>query len=356
MFSIISFLFVLSVLVIIHEFGHFMAAKRQGVKVEKFSFGFGPKLLGIKKGDTEYIVSLVLLGGYVKMAGDEPASARGESFEFLSKSVAQRFKIVFFGPFLNYLLGFLLFWFVLFIGSPTATNKVGELLKGYPAETAGLQKDDRIISVDGKATRYWEELTDIIHNKTSGALKLVIERETREGRKTLDINLTPERKEITDIFGKKRSISLIGVSPSGEVVSVRYGFFASFRKAGQQIFKLTEITCKSFLFIVTGKMSLKESVTGPIGIFIITSNAAKLGMIYLLQLMAILSTSLAIFNLLPIPVLDGGHILFLIIEKIKGRPLSAKAQEIATQAGLFLLIALMVFVFYSDILRFILKR
>lgn len=341
---------------IIHEFGHFIAAKRQGVKIEKFSFGFGPRLFGIKKGDTDYAVSLIPLGGYVKMAGDEPALAKGEGFEYLSKSVWQRFLIVLCGPFLNYLLGFLLFWFVFFIGAPTATSRVGEILKGYPAESAGLKQNDRIISVDGKATKYWEALTDIIHNKTDGSLKLIVERETDGVKKTREITLTPKRKEITDIFGKKRVISLIGVSPSGEVISVRYGLFDSFFKAGQQIARLTGITYKSLLFIATGKMSVKESMTGPIGIFIITRQAAKLGLVYLLQMMAILSASLAIFNLLPIPVLDGGHILFLIIEKIKGRPLSAKAQEIATQAGLFLLIALMVFVFYSDTLKFILKR
>lgn len=360
MLPVISFLFVLSILVIIHEFGHFIIAKRQGVKVEKFSFGFGPKLFGIKKGDTEYIVSLVLLGGYVKMAGDEPACAEGRPYEFLSKSISQRFKIVFFGPLLNYLLGFLLFWFIFFVGSPTVTNKVGALLENYPAKTAGIQKNDRIISVDGRPTKYWEDLTDIIHNKKEGDLILTIERPNPfhrvGGMQVLEMKIMPKRKEITDIFGKKRSICLIGIAPSDEVVSVRYGFFKSFFKAGMQIYKLTEITFKSLIFMIAGKMSIKESVTGPIGIFIITSHAAKLGIIYLLQMMAILSASLAIFNLLPVPVLDGGHILFLLIEKIKGKALSARFQEIATQVGLTLLIALMIFVVYSDFIRFVLKK
>ncbi|MBI4335179.1 MAG: RIP metalloprotease RseP [Candidatus Omnitrophica bacterium] len=363
MFSIIAFLFVLSVLVIIHEFGHFIAAKRQGVKVEKFSFGFGPKLFGVKKGDTEYIVSLVLLGGYVKLAGDEPGLARGESFEFLSKSVWQRFKIIFFGPLLNYLLGFVLFWFIFFAGSPTATNKVGAILDGYPAKAAGLQKDDRIIAVDGKPVKYWEELTEVIHNKKEGDLVLIIERRDpfhmRGGidkKWTHEIRVPPVRKEITDIFGKKRGISLIGIGPSDEIVSVRYGFLNSGLKAMQQVYKLTEATYKSLLFIVTGKMSMKESVTGPIGIFIITSRAASMGVIYLLQMMAVLSASLAIFNLLPLPVLDGGHILFLLIEKIRGRPLSARRQEIVAQIGLAFLISLMLFVLYTDIIRFVLKK
>jgi len=354
--SIISFLFVLSILVIIHEFGHFIAAKRAKVKVEKFSFGFGPKLFGIKRGDTEYIISLVPLGGYVKMSGDEPSSAKGESCEFLSKTAWQRFKIIFCGPLLNYVLGFLLFWFVFMIGAPAATNKIGDLLDKYPAKTAGLEKGDRILSVDACPTKYWEDLTDIIHAKKEGDLNLIVERETRAGKKVLNIKVTPVRKEMKDIFGKKRSISLIGIAPSDEVVKVKYNFLGSFLKAGQQVYKLTEVTYKSLLFIITGKMSMKESVTGPIGIFIITSKAAQLGMIYLLQMMAVLSVSLAIFNLLPIPVLDGGHILFLIIEKIKGKPLGAKAQDMASQAGMALLIALMLFVFYADILKFILKK
>ncbi|NQU74070.1 MAG: RIP metalloprotease RseP, partial [Candidatus Omnitrophica bacterium] len=201
MFSIIAFLFVLSVLIVIHEFGHFIAARKQGVKVEKFSFGFGPKLFGIKRGDTEYVISLVPLGGYVKLAGDEPTCAEGKPWEFLSKSVGQRFSIIFLGPLLNYVLGFLLFWMVFFIGSPTLTNKVGDVLKDYPAHSSDIAKGDRIISVDGEPTKYWDELTEIIHNKKEGKLVLVIERPVRSGVRTLEIDVTPKRREITDIFG-----------------------------------------------------------------------------------------------------------------------------------------------------------
>ena len=353
MLSIVTFLFVLSILVVIHEFGHFVAAKRQGVRVEKFSLGFGPKVFGLKKGDTEYMICAVPLGGYVKMAGDEAVGAKGAPDEFLSKSVGQRFKIVFMGPLLNYFLGFLLFWLVFFIGAPTVINKVGAVLDDYPAKAAGVKQGDVILSVDGKATKYWEDITDIIHDKKEGDLVLAVE---RPGKGALSIKVTPKRKEITDIFGKKSSISLIGIAPSGEAVKVKYGFIRSFLRAGEQIYKLTEITCKSLIFIIAGKLSVKESMTGPIGIFIITTKAAQLGVIYLLQIMAVLSASLAIFNLLPVPVLDGGHILFLLIEKIKGKPLSQKFQEAATQVGLALLIALMLFVVYGDFIRFVLKK
>ncbi|MCX5715514.1 MAG: RIP metalloprotease RseP [Candidatus Omnitrophica bacterium] len=354
--SLIAFLFVLSVLVIIHEFGHFIIAKRNGVKVEKFSFGFGPKLFGLTRGDTEYRISLIPLGGYVKMAGDEPESATGHAGEFLSKTVWQRFKIVVFGPVLNYVLAFVLFWVIFMVGSPVVINKIGSLLDDYPAKAAGLLAGDRILSVDGQKTAYWEELTDIIHNKKTGDLNLEVERATKTGQQVIKIKVTPKLKEVTDIFGKKCSISLIGIAPSGEAIKVRYGIVESFLKAGATIYKLTDVTCKSLLFIVTGKLSIKESMTGPIGMYIITGKAAELGMVYLLQMMAILSASLAIFNLLPVPVLDGGHILFLVIEKIRGKPLSAKFQEKAAQGGLALLIALMLFVLYADILRFIVKK
>ncbi|MCM8782141.1 MAG: RIP metalloprotease RseP [Candidatus Omnitrophica bacterium] len=343
-------------MIIIHELGHFIAAKSAGVKVEKFSFGFGPKICGIKRNDTEYVISLVLLGGYVKLAGDEAALAEGKPHEFLSKSVGQRFNIIFLGPLLNYVLGFLLFWLVFFVGSPTATNKVGDVLKGYPAEDSKILAGDRIIAIDGKTTRYWEDLTEIIHNKKEGDLALVIERKTPTGIKTLKVNVVPKRREAIDVFGKKRVISLIGIAPSDEIISVRYGVLQSFFKAGERIYKLTEITCKSLLFIIIGKMSVKESVTGPVGIFMITSKAAKLGIIYLLQMMAVLSASIAIFNLLPVPVLDGGHILFLLVEKIRRKPLSAKFQEVAAQIGLAILITLMLFASYTDLLRFIVKK
>lgn len=358
MLSIIVFLFTLSVLVIIHEFGHFIVAKKQGVKVERFSFGFGPKLFGIKKGDTEYSISPILLGGYVKMAGDEPSSAKGEPFEFLSKTPGQRFLIVFFGPLLNYILGFLLFWFIFAVGAPILTNRVGATLDKSPAQAAGVLAGDVIDAVDGRPTKSWDEVAETIHNKKSGYLLLDIERESaaKKGKETLQLKVLPQIKEITDPFGKKHAVALIGIAPSDTVVYVKYGLIESGIRAGEQIYKLTEMTCKSLVFLVMGKMSVKESVTGPIGIFIITKNAAKAGVTSLLYIMAVLSTSLAIFNILPLPVLDGGHILFLIIEKIRGKAVNPRVQEVIWQAGTALLIGFMVFVFYADIMRFILKK
>ena len=169
----------------VHEFGHFIVARRLGVRVEKFSFGFGPKLFSIKKGETEYLICLVPLGGYVKMAGDEPGeNITGQRWEFLSRNAADRFKIIFAGPLLNYILAFLIFSVIFMFGSPTLTTEVGTLLKGYPAESQGIMAGDRILAIDGKNVKYWEDVTEIIHKHTDGVMILSISRSGKKEPKT----------------------------------------------------------------------------------------------------------------------------------------------------------------------------
>ena len=347
--SLIYFLIVLSILVLIHEFGHFIVAKKIGVRVEKFSFGFGPKLFSIKKGDTEYQVCAILLGGYVKMGGDEPGEKlSGQKWEFLSRNIIDRFNIIFAGPLLNYILAFLIFSVIFMFGSPTLTTEVGSLLNDYPAVKSGIQEGDKVISVDGKNVRYWEDMTVIIHKHLEGPIKLKVQRKNA----VMDFEVKPIIREMKDIFGKSTKIALLGIAPSQKIENVRYGFFESFGMGFKKLMDLTAITYKALWSILTGKLSLKESMTGPIGIFVITGKAAQMGLIYLVHLMGLLSASLAIFNLLPLPVLDGGHILFLIIEKLRGRPLSLRTQEVVSNMGVIFLIALTVFIFYSDIMKF----
>jgi len=335
--------------VLVHEFGHFIAAKRLGVRVEKFSFGFGPKLFSVKKGDTEYLISAIPLGGYIKMAGDEPGeSLTGKSFEFLSRSIWDRFQVIFAGPLLNYILAFLIFSIIFMFGSPTLTTEVGSLLKDYPAEKSGLVVGDKVIKADGKDVKYWEDMTEIIRKHLEGPIMLTIEK----NGKVSDIKIEPVIREVKDIFGKKTKIALLGIAPSQKIENVRYGLLESFSKGFRKVIDLTAITYKAIWSIITGSLSVKESMTGPIGIFMITGKAAEMGLIYLFHLMAILSASLAIFNLLPLPVLDGGHILFLFIEKLRGKPLSVKVQEHIANIGVGLLILLTVFIFYNDIVKF----
>ena len=347
--SLVYFLIVLSVLVLVHEFGHFIAAKRIGIRVEKFSFGFGPKLFSVKRGDTEYLISAIPLGGYIKMAGDEVGeSLTGKSFEFLSRSIWERFLVIFAGPLLNYILAFLIFSIIFMFGSPTLTTEVGSLLKDYPAQMSGLSLGDKIIKADGKDVKYWEDMTEIIHKHLEGPIKLTIEK----NGKIFDIEIQPVIREVKDIFGKSTKIALLGIAPSQKIENVRYGFFESFSKGFRKVIDLTVITYGAIWSIATGRLSVKESMTGPIGIFIITGKAAQMGLIYLFHLMAMLSASLAIFNLLPLPVLDGGHILFIFVEKLRGKPLSVKVQENIANIGVGLLILLTVFIFYSDIVKF----
>lgn len=349
MISLISFIIVLSILVVVHEFGHFIAAKKIGVRVEKFSIGFGPEIAGVTKRGTRYSISIIPLGGYVKLAGETGAEGvKPEKWEYLSRTIGERMKIIFAGPLLNYMLAFMIFSFVFMAGSPTLTARVGKVMPGYPAESAGLKTGDRILNINGKDVVYWEDVTKIVHTSKNTEMRLLVERDSKQAA----VLVTPKSQDMKTIFGSKKNISIIGIAPSDEIVYVKYGFLKSIYMGAEKLWTLTYITCRALWASVTGAIPVKESMTGPIGIFYITGQAAKLGLVYLFQLMGVLSASLAIFNLLPVPVLDGGHILFLAIEKIRRKPIPIKMQDNITQAGMSLLIVLMVFVFYNDFMRF----
>lgn len=349
MITTLIFIVILGILIIVHEFGHLIAAKRAGVRVEKFSVGFGPQLFTCKKNNTEYSISMIPLGGYVKLAGDNYEEYKGSADEYLSQSPGKRAKIIFFGPLLNYVLGFLFFWFIFAVGYPTLTTRVGELIDGFGAKEAGIQTQDKIISVDGLRVQYWEELQAIIQTKKPDTqVDISVLRDNKEH----DFKVVIKSREVNDIFGDKRNIGMLGITAAGEVVTVRHGLLRSFILGINKTWDLTIITYKALGRLITGRLSMRESVTGPLGIFYITSKAAEIGMIAILQLMAVLSVSLAIFNLLPIPVLDGGHIFLLIVEKLRGRALSPKIERIITQIGLSAIISLAIFTTYNDIVRF----
>lgn len=350
MISLFIFLFILGLLVIVHEFGHFISAKRLGVKVEKFSLGFGPTLLSKTKFDTQYCLNAIPLGGYVKLAGDNLEEYKGQNYEYLAKPVGKRFWIIILGPLLNYILGFLCFWFIFFVGYPTLTTKVGGLLEGFGAKDAGIQVGDRIIAVDGKRVELWEELQNIIQSKKQATtVSVSILRDSQQY--TIEVNI--KEKRIDDALGQKRNVGLLGITPFfDEFVKVRHGLFDSFFLSIQKVFDLTSTTYKALWRMTTGKLSMRESVTGPLGIFYITSKTANLGIIAILHLIAVLNVSLGIFNLLPFPVLDGGHIVLLGLEKIRGRLLGLKAERLITQIGMTAIITLALIVTYNDISRF----
>lgn len=346
--AIIIFALVLSLLIIVHEFGHFIMAKKNKVRVEQFSLGFGPQVFKKKKGDTEYSVSLLPLGGFVKMSGDDPAEYKGKDYEYLSKSCWQRFQIIFFGPLLNYILGFLLFWFIFFAGYPSLTSKVGGLIEGYGAQEAGLKAGDKVISVGKVKVDSWVELQkEVQKNKSAEKVELLVLRNNVQ----MPFSVRIREKAFDEKPGVKRSIAIIGITPFDEVVKARHGFIQAAWLGAKKTFELTLLTYNGLWQLITGRMSMRESMTGPLGIFFITSSVANMGIIAVLHLVAVLSLSLAIFNLLPLPVLDGGHIFLLVLEKIRKKALSINADRIVNNIGFTMIITLAIFVTYNDILR-----
>jgi len=348
MISILIFILILSLLIIVHEFGHFMAARFAGVRVEEFSLGFGPQLFARKIGDTKYSLSLIPLGGYVKMAGDTLSECKGGKDEYFSKSPGKRFLIIFCGPLLNYILGFLFFWAILFMGYPTLTTKVGGLIDGYGAQVAGLRIADKIMAINGIPVDTWEEMQKQIQvNKDNNFILVSLVRDNQK----LEFNVALKNKVLDNQLGEKKALGIIGIAPFDEVVEVRHGFMESAYLGLNKTMDLTVMTYKGIWRLISGKMSMRDSMTGPLGIFFITSKAAKLGVIALLHLVAVLSVSLAVFNLLPLPILDGGHIFLLGLEKLRKKTLAIKTEQIINNIGMSLMIMLALFVTYNDILR-----
>lgn len=341
------------ILIMVHEFGHFIVAKKVGVKVEKFSLGFGPVIVKKKKDETEYSISVIPLGGFVKLAGDNLEEFKGNPDEFLGKSPSRRAAVIFFGPLFNYVLGILLFWLLYCVGYPMFTTKVGGLQKNMGAIEAGMKVGDKITAVDGKKVEFWEDLQKIIHSKNdSDTTHVSVLREGKEFY--LDVKI--KTKEYADQLGSKRSIGLLGITMGDEIVNVKYPFFKAFSLGLQKTWELTRTTYVGLWRMITGKLSVKESMTGPVGIFYIGSKVASFGVVAVMHLMAVLSISLAIFNLLPLPILDGGHLFLLIVEKIRGKYLSIKTERVISQIGVVMIVTLVLFVTYNDISNFFGER
>lgn len=339
---------ILGFLVFVHEAGHFVVARLCGVRILCFSLGFGPRVFGWKRGDTEYCVSWIPLGGYVKMAGESRSEQNQKPWEYLSKPISIRALIVFAGPLVNYLTAILSLWVVFMVGYPELLPVVGQVAKEMPALAAGLLEGDRIQAVDGQAVRTWEEMTELIHAAPGRALTLQIHREGA----VQEVVITPKPKSITDPFGHEKRVGLIGISPSGAFEARRVGPLAAIGRTIKQQNEWVAQTMFALWSLATGKLSMRESMTGPIGILYLTSEAASMGIAPLLSLMSLFSLSLALFNLFPIPILDGGHLFFLAIEKLRGNPVSINIQERAAQVSFVLLMTLVLVISINDVNRF----
>lgn len=342
---------VLGVLIFVHELGHFLFAKWGGVGVEKFSLGFGPRLFGKKVGETDYILSAIPLGGYVKLMGDDPSEESSDPEKsFSQKPVGTRLKVVVAGPLFNLFFAVFVFFVVYMVGVPVLTSKIGDLKAGAPAQNAGLQKGDRIVAIEGQKVSRWEQMTKIVHDSAHKKLTFAIEREG----KTFAITITPESQTIKNIFGEDTKVGLIGVMASEETITQRFSPPVAFVKGLWKTGEIISLTVLSIMKIIQ-RVVPAQTIGGPILIFKMAGEQAALGLLNLAFFVALLSINLGILNLLPIPVLDGGHIIFFTIEAIAGKPLSVKKKEIAQQVGLALLILIMLFAFYNDLMRIFIK-
>jgi regulator of sigma E protease len=348
--TVILVLVVFSVLILVHEAGHLVAAKKCGIRVEAFSLGLGRRLWGIELGGTDYRISLLPFGGYVKMAGEDPNESTGQEDELHSKPPGRRFWVMAAGSLTNYIFAFLLFSVIFMIGVPTLSNEIGQVLKDYPAEGAGIKVGDTVLSINGRKTVYWDDIVGAIKKGSAGDGVLEVEIERDE--KVLVIDVKPSIYEVTNIFGQKISRPMLGIAPKNKILPVSYDPVRAFYHGGKRLLILTGMTYKGLWLLLTGGLPVKQSVTGPIGIMHLIGQAAHLGIVPLLVITAHVSMALAIFNLLPFPVLDGGHIIFLGLEKLRGRPLSPKVQENITNIALVLLVSLILFVTWQDLLKF----
>lgn len=353
--SLLPALVVFGILIIVHEWGHFIACRLSKVRVEKFSIGFGPELFHWQSKETRFSVSLLPLGGFVSPAGEEASKIGPEGprpGDFLAAPVLSRIFIVASGVVMNYLLAFVIFWIVFMMGRPVLGPVVGGFVKGYPAEASLLKVNDKILKVNDQAVSHWQDILLKLDGASGDMIKLNIERpQAGSAPEFLTIQIKPKVENGKDIFGKPFRMRRVGITPDPKgYIYERYGVFRAFVEAWEAEVFHTVLTHKAIFYLVTGHLSPKN-LMGPLGIIQVSEQAARVGLTTLLQLLAVLSISLAVINLFPFPALDGGHLIFLFLELITRRRISPVVQEKITTVGFVLLMALMVFVLYNDMVN-----
>ena len=425
--SLVAFIFVIGVLVFVHELGHYMAARRIGIRVLTFSLGFGPKLLKVRRGDTEYCISAIPLGGYVKMAGENPDDQRtGSDDEFLSKTKWERFQVLIMGPVMNIALAVVVMTLVLYQGAEVPAYEdeppiVGTVVEGSAADLVGIAVGDRIVSVAGSAIETWEDLfvavmpradreISVVVRNASGQRTIQVTPDTETEYEMGDLGVGPAMQpqirsvspgepadasgiQVRDVIeavegeavlsrelverinaspGEPLSLTvrrggaqqeiivtpvltgdvgLIGVSISPyEVMMIEPGFLESVRLSLERNYEWSGLIFRTLVGLFTTETSPRQLV-GPVGIAQLSGGAAELGVAALLSLMSMISLNLGILNLLPVPVLDGGHIAIMALEGVSRRDFSVRAKERMLLVGFVALMMLMVTVVYNDLTR-----
>ena len=375
--TIIIAILILGVLVLVHEMGHFLAAKQFGIGVEKFSLGFGPKLIGKKYGETEYMISAIPLGGYVKLMGQEvsdfPAKKKGgegpegadegepsgpevpPEKSFALRPVSQRLWVVLAGPVFNLVFAVLVFWGVTLLGTPYFAPSIAQVLPGKPAQLAGVEPGDEVIAIDGAPVKRWDELVKAVRESEGKPLDFRIRRGLRE----LDLTIRPEVMSTKTLMGKSIRRKMIGVQTGGVL---RLGAYpegkspdpiTAMGRALGQVWGIIAQTGQAVSMIFRGAVPVREALGGPLLIGERAGWHCQAGGVNCVFFASFLSINLAILNLLPIPVLDGGHIFFYLIEGVRRKPLNLRTREVAQQVGFFFIILLMIYAFYNDIMRFV---
>ncbi len=360
---IIPFLFVLTIVVFFHELGHFLVARWAGVKVLTFSLGFGPELAGFNdRHGTRWKISAIPLGGYVKFFGDEseastPSSetlsamtAEERAGSFHHKKVGPRAAIVAAGPIANFLLAIVIFTCLFtFFGKPSTTARVDKVEVGSAADKAGFKAGDIVTSIDGTKIGSFSEMQRIVGTRAGEQLSFTIKR----GDSSLQLQGTPQLREVKDSFGNVHRLGVLGITRStnpGDVVTERVNPATAAWLGVKETWFVVERTMAYIGGVFTGREAA-DQVGGPIRIAQISGQVATIGVAALVHLAAVLSISIGLLNLFPVPLLDGGHLLFYAVEAVRGRPLSDRAQEMGFRIGLGLVLMLMVFATYNDILH-----
>lgn len=348
--SVLYFILVLGLLVFVHELGHFLLARLFGVGVETFSLGYGSRLFGRKIGRTDYRVSLLPLGGYCKMVGEEPGveiESEDIPISFTHQHVLKRIPIIAAGPIFNLILSVLLLFGLFQVSGITVFSpSVGSITPGSPAEAGGLEAGDMVLEIDEISISSWDEMTQIISGGGRRPLSFTIGR----GEEILVTEITPESVTSKNLFGEDIERNMIGIGIGDETFIRKLTIVEAFSESFERTYLISKLTILTVVKVIQGSISTK-TIGGPIMIAQMAGQTAEAGIGSLVFFIALISVNLAILNLLPIPVLDGGHLVFFFIELITRRPVSIKVREIAQQAGMFVLLLLMIYVFYNDIAR-----